>query len=266
MNVLLRCIQSNSEERHNSKELSLSTIARGLEFLKKHSALGEQIFGVVKVSRLSSARPKIVHPLSNEFNRVTNLPEDVLIMAVFSPLWAVQWAARNTAAYEGPDAISDYLEDFVQSAINNGQQIWEAQPNFIVAEVRDEFVGHAALGDVQPFSGDLQRYLWQPLAVPSPDPNVRDTQREQFFERYMQLDMDASARTLKGQQLEDALVSQGIWCSAAESDRFAAACNVRIPAPGSILSDEMNSSDRFMIPPAGSSDSDEAFSYLMMPV
>lgn len=107
---------------------------------------------------------------------------------------------------------SDYGEDIVQSAVNNGQQVREAQPTFIVIEAEDDddVLEYEVLGGIQPIPSDLQRYLLRPLAVPSPDPKVRDSQRKQFLERYEELRSHPSAQILKDQELEDALVSQGI--------------------------------------------------------
>lgn len=99
---VLRCIQSNLERTPTSKELRLGMIAKSLEFQKKHSALEEEISGIMKVAKVSSTMPKIGNPVTKRFSLKRKTPPHVLIMAVFSPLWAVQWAARNTAAYGGP--------------------------------------------------------------------------------------------------------------------------------------------------------------------
>ncbi|KAI1759850.1 hypothetical protein GGR53DRAFT_526788 [Hypoxylon sp. FL1150] len=74
---------------------------------------------------------------------------------------------------------------------------------------------------------------------------------------------DASAEPLDREQLEKELVDQGIWCSQEEMERLAKACNIQMPCEDAKTFDK-NQPGRFIIPPDGCSEEEEAFSYVTM--
>lgn len=269
---VLLCIAASGSPNSRGPEFLPQVLARFFQLLSKYDALQESISGMCITRESCDGHTPIIEidcPLlcSSFWQKKTDWSRGIIF--AFSPLWVIQWAAGSKAAHDGPNEITEHVERFVQSATGNGREVQGPRPIFLATKIlfggRPE--SHVELKEIKPVPENLQSHLWEPLAVTSPDPEVRESQQKTFLERYKAVCNHRLAKPLKHEKMNDALVSCGIWCSIQENEQFTKACSIRMPAPGAIPVDRTNpggNPDRIMVPPEGSSDSDEALSYLMM--